>query len=81
MGRHSNGDALSRGRLTRGTAAATAVVRDISPPRMLGPRPVTGCGRAARRAAEGKTSREIRRCLTRHVARQLFKLLESSVAA
>ena len=36
---------------------------------------------AARRAAEGKTQREIRRCLTRHLARRLFKLLESSVAA
>ena len=36
---------------------------------------------AAKRAAEGKTSREIRRCLARHVARRLFKLLESSIAA
>jgi transposase len=36
---------------------------------------------AAKRAAEGKTPREIRRCLTRHLARRLFKLLESSVAA
>jgi transposase len=31
---------------------------------------------AARRTAEGKTDREIRRCLTRHLARRLFKLLE-----
>jgi transposase len=31
---------------------------------------------AARRTAEGKSSREIRRCLKRAVARQLFKLLE-----
>jgi transposase len=30
----------------------------------------------ARRAAEGKTPREIRRCLKRFTARQLFKLLE-----
>jgi transposase len=30
----------------------------------------------ARRAAEGKTPREIRRCLERFTARQLFKLLE-----
>jgi len=36
---------------------------------------------AARRAAEGRTSREIKRCLTRHLARRLFKLLESSAAA
>lgn len=32
---------------------------------------------AARRQAEGKTPREIRRCLKRHLARRLFKLLES----
>jgi len=31
---------------------------------------------AARRLAEGKTSREIRRCLKRHLARRLYKLLE-----
>jgi transposase len=31
---------------------------------------------AARRRAEGKSVREIRRCLKRAVARQLFKLLE-----
>ena len=31
---------------------------------------------ATRRAAEGKSVREIRRCLKRAVARQLFKLLE-----
>ena len=31
---------------------------------------------AARRTAEGKTPREVRRCLKRFVARQLFKLLE-----
>ena len=31
---------------------------------------------AARRAREGKTTREIKRCLKRHVARRLFKLLE-----
>jgi transposase len=31
---------------------------------------------AARRRAEGKSSREVRRCLKRAVARQLFKLLE-----
>ena len=32
---------------------------------------------AARRAAEGKTPREIKRCLKRHVARRIFKLLEA----
>ena len=32
---------------------------------------------AARRAAEGKTPREIKRCLKRYVARQLFRLLEA----
>jgi transposase len=31
---------------------------------------------AARRSAEGKTPREIKRCLKRHLARRLFKLLE-----
>ncbi|MFE3032946.1 IS110 family transposase [Streptomyces canus] len=33
---------------------------------------------AARRTAEGKTAREIKRCLKRAVARQLFRLLESA---
>jgi transposase len=33
---------------------------------------------AARRSAEGKSPREIKRCLKRYVARDLFKLLESS---
>src|SRR5216683_2090471 len=31
---------------------------------------------AARRLAEGKTSREIRRCLKRHLARRVYKILE-----
>jgi transposase len=31
---------------------------------------------AQRRRAEGKTNREIRRCLVRYVARQLYRLLE-----
>jgi transposase len=31
---------------------------------------------AARRRTEGKSARDIRRCLKRAVARQLFKLLE-----
>jgi len=31
---------------------------------------------AARRLTEGKTSREIRRCLKRHIARRIYKLLE-----
>jgi transposase len=31
---------------------------------------------AQRRRAQGKTNREIRRCLVRYVARQLFRLLE-----
>ena len=31
----------------------------------------------ARRTAEGKTSREIKRCLTRYVARDLYRLLET----
>jgi transposase len=34
------------------------------------------CAYAARRRSEGKSAREIRRCLKRAVARQLFKLLE-----
>jgi hypothetical protein len=33
---------------------------------------------AARRAAEGKTPREIKRCLKRYVARHLFRLLEAN---
>jgi len=33
---------------------------------------------AARRAAEGKTPREIKRCLKRYVARRLFRLLEAT---
>jgi transposase len=31
---------------------------------------------AARRTAEGKSTRDVRRCLKRAIARQLFKLLE-----
>ena len=31
---------------------------------------------AKRRRAQGKTNREIKRCLVRYVARQLFRLLE-----
>jgi transposase len=34
----------------------------------------------ARRTAEGKSNREIRRCLKRTVARQLFRLLERQPA-
>ena len=33
---------------------------------------------ATRRRAEGKTNREIRRCLVRYVARQLYRLLEAN---
>jgi hypothetical protein len=35
----------------------------------------------ARRTAEGKTSREIKRCLARYVARDLYRLLENGAAA
>jgi transposase len=35
----------------------------------------------ARRTAEGKGRREIRRCLARATARQLFRLLERQPAA
>jgi transposase len=35
---------------------------------------------AHRRRAEGKTNREIRRCLVRYVARQLYRLLEATPA-
>ena len=35
----------------------------------------------ARRTAEGKTAREIKRCLARYVARDLYRLLESGAAA
>jgi transposase len=33
---------------------------------------------AARRRAQGKTDREIKRCLVRYVARQLYRLLETN---
>ena len=33
---------------------------------------------ATRRIAEGKTTREIRRCLKRHLARRIYKLLENT---
>lgn len=36
---------------------------------------------AARRTAEGKSPREIKRCLKRAVARQLYRLLEASASA
>ena len=32
----------------------------------------------ARRTSEGKTSREIKRCLKRYIARDLYRLLEHS---
>jgi hypothetical protein len=35
----------------------------------------------ARRTAEGKTSREIKPCLARYVARELYRLLESGPTA
>ena len=35
---------------------------------------------AARRHTEGKTNREIQRCLVRDVARQLYRLLETQPA-
>jgi transposase len=35
---------------------------------------------ATRRAAEGKTPREIKRCLKRHLARRLFHILEAGTA-
>jgi transposase len=35
---------------------------------------------ATRRRAQGKTNREIRRCLVRYVARQLYRLLETQPA-
>jgi hypothetical protein len=35
------------------------------------------CADAARRRAQGKTNREIKRCLVRYVARQRYRLLET----
>ena len=35
----------------------------------------------ARRTAEGKTGREIKRCLARYVARDLYRLLENTPTA
>ena len=35
---------------------------------------------AERRRAQGKTNREIKRCLVRYVARQLYRLLETQPA-
>jgi transposase len=34
----------------------------------------------ARRAAEGKTPREVKRCLKRYIARQLYRELERTAA-
>jgi transposase len=34
----------------------------------------------ARRTSEGKTSREIERCLSRYIARDLYRLLESGAS-
>jgi transposase InsO family protein len=42
------------------------------------PRREGGADYAARRAAEGKTPREIKRCLKRYVARHLFRVLEAT---
>jgi hypothetical protein len=36
---------------------------------------------AERRRAEGKTDREIKRCLKRYIARQLYRQLESAPTA
>ena len=36
---------------------------------------------AQRRRAEGKTDREIKRCLKRYIARQLFRQLETQPTA
>jgi transposase len=36
---------------------------------------------AARRLAEGRTPREIKRCLKRHLARRIYKLLEASAVS
>jgi transposase len=36
---------------------------------------------AARRTAEGKTTREIRRCIKRYLARNLYRLMEHSATA
>jgi transposase len=36
---------------------------------------------ASRRSAEGKTPREIRRCLKRHLARRLYRVLEASATS
>jgi hypothetical protein len=47
-----------------------------SDPKLRGIQPETRGAYAARRRAEGKSARDIRRCLKRVVARQLFKLLE-----
>ena len=35
----------------------------------------------SRRTAEGNTSREIKRCLARYVARDLYRLLENTATA
>jgi transposase len=36
---------------------------------------------AERRRAEGKTDKEIRRCLKRYIARQLYRTLTATIAA
>jgi len=56
------------------SAVAAVVVVSLVVRRIL--RPVDRIRYATRRLAEGKTPREIHRCLKRHLARRLYKLLE-----
>jgi hypothetical protein len=56
----------------------TERVRFFGPFRGFGQRTLTGSPywHPQRRQAEGKSDREIKRCLKRYVARELFRLLE-----
>jgi transposase len=66
---------ITRHRLSRaGDRAANAALHIIAVSRLRCHAPTIAY--AARRTAEGKTPREIRRCIKRYLARQLYRLME-----
>ena len=71
---------ITRHRLNRGgDRALNRAIHVIASTRMRCD-PAT-IGYLARRRAEGKTDREIRRCLKRYIARQLYRALTAAMAA
>jgi transposase len=68
---------ITRHRLSRaGDRAANAALHIIAVSRLRCHAPTIAY--AARRTAEGKTPREIRRCIKRYLARQLYRLMQRS---